>query len=245
MLVFFPIARYTFTMNYQPSNEILEKYARVLIDFALGGGTGIKPREVIFIQVPECAKPMLIPLRKAVLKSGGFPIIQYLPDGITRDYFDTASDEQLSFFPEKYLRGRVDEMDHVVSILAETDKHELEGIDPQKLMKSQKAMKPYKTWRDEKENAGKLTWTLALYGTEAMAKEVKLTLKKYWEQIIAACYLDDPDPIATWRTTAKEVDRLKDSLNELKIDAVTIEAEGTNLTVGLGTGRKWLGGSGK
>lgn len=232
-------------MSYQPSDDILEKYARVLIDFALGGGTGIKPREVIFLQVPECAKPMLLHLRNAVLRSGGFPIIQYIPDGLTRDFYNNANDEQLSFFPAKYLRGRVDEMDHVVSILAETDKHELEGVDPHKLMKSQKAMKPYKEWRDEKENDGKLTWTLALYGTEAMAKEVHLTLKEYWDQIIAACYLDDPDPIVTWKATAKEVDRLKDSLNSLHIETLKISAVGTDLTVGLGTGRKWLGGSGR
>lgn len=232
-------------MTYQPPDSVLEKYAKVLVDFALGGGTGIKKRDVVFLQVPECAKPMLIHLRRAVLQSGGFPIVQYLPDGITREFYQYASDEQLTFFPEKYLRGRVEQMDHVIHILAETDKHELEGIDPQKLMKSQKAMKPYKEWRDEKENAGKLTWTLALYGTPAMAEEVKLPLKEYWNQIIAACYLDDPDPIATWRKTAAEVDRLKDTLNDLQITALHITAPDTDLTVGLGPGRRWLGGSGR
>ena len=66
-------------MTYERSDAILEKYARVLIDFALGSGNGIKPKEVVFLQVPECAKPMLVHLRRAVLKSGGFPIIEYVP----------------------------------------------------------------------------------------------------------------------------------------------------------------------
>jgi aminopeptidase len=232
-------------VKYQPSETILEKYARVLVDFALGGGTGIKSREVVFLQVPECAKPFLIHLRRAVLKSGGFPIIQYLPDDITRDFFVRANNDQLSFFPDKYLKGKVEQMDHVVGILAETNKHELEGIDPQKIMTSQRAMKPYKDWRDQKENAGKLTWTLALYGTWAMAKEVHMTLKDYWDQIILACYLDEPDPIATWRKVATEVDRLKNVLNDLAIESVHIEAEDTNLIIGLGRNRKWLGGSGR
>lgn len=232
-------------MIYQPKDSILEKYAKVLIDFALGGGTGIKKREVVFLQVPECAKPLLVHLRRAVLASDGFPIIQYLPDDMARDYFSRASDEQLSFFPEKYLRGKVDQMDHVVGILAETDKHELEGIDAQKLMRNQRSMKAYKEWRDEKENAGKLTWTLALYGTEAMAKEVKMTLKEYWDQIIAACYLDDPDPIKTWQKTAAEVERLKDTLNSMQIESAHIEADGTDLIIGLGKNRRWMGGSGR
>jgi aminopeptidase len=195
--------------------------------------------------VPECAKPFLIQLRRAVLKSGGYPMLQYIPDGIEREYFELASEEQLSFFPDKYLRGRVDQMDHSIGILAETNKHELEGVDPLKLMRSQKAMKQYKEWRDEKENAGKFTWTLALYGTEAMANEVHMSLKEYWDQIIAACFLDDPDPIATWISVSSEVDRLKKSLNALEIETLHVEAEGTDITIGIGKGRKWLGGSGR
>lgn len=232
-------------MTYHPSDAILEKYARVLIDFALGGGKGIKAKEVVFLQVPECAKPLLVHLRRAVLRSGGFPIVQYLPDDMARDFFETASDDQLSFFPEKFLKGKVDEMDHVVHVLAETDKHELEGIAPEKLMISQRAMKPYKEWRDEKENAGKMTWTLALYGTEAMAKEVKMTSKEYWDQIIAACYLDDPDPIATWQKTSDEVERLKNTLNALQIESVRVEAKDTDIVVGLGKNRQWMGGTGR
>lgn len=232
-------------MPYQPSDDILEKYSRLLVDFALGGGTGIRKKEVVFLQVPECAKPMLIHLRRAVLRSGGYPIIQYIPDDIARDYYELASDDQLSFFPDKYLRGKVDEMDHVVAILAETDKHELEGIEPAKLMRSQRAMKPYKEWRDEKENAGRLTWTLALYGTDAMAKEVGMSLKEYWEQIILACYLDEADPIARWKDIAAEVDRLKGTLTDLAIETLHVEAPETDLTVRLGPNRQWMGGSGR
>lgn len=230
---------------YIPSQQIREKYARVLIDFALGGGVGIKPKEVVFLQIPECAKPMLLPLRTAVLASGGYPIVQYIPDGISRDFFEKASEDQLAFFPDKYLRGKVDQMDHVLSLIAEDDKHELEGIEPQKLMRVQRAMKPYKEWRDTKENAGKLTWTLGLYATPAMAKEVGMTLKEYWEQIILACYLDFPDPISKWQKTAKEVERLKNELNKFPIETVHIQAKGTDLIVGLGAGRTWMGGSGR
>lgn len=232
-------------MTYHPSDTILEKYAKVLIDFALNSGQGIKPKEVIFLQVPECAKPLLVHLRRAVLTSGGFPIVQYLPDDISREFFELANEDQLSFFPEQLLKGRIDQVDHFVSILAETDKHELEGIPPEKLMRYQKTFTPYKQWRDEKENAGKMTWTLALYGTPAMAKEVGMTEKEYWNQIIAACYLDDPDPIATWKKTASEVERLKDTLNDLHIESLHVEAPGTNIVVGLGAGRKWMGGSGR
>ncbi len=197
------------------------------------------------MQVPECAKPLLISLRRAVLKAGGNPLIHYSPDDIEREFYDLASDEQLTFFPAKYLKGRIDEIDHVVVILAETDKHELVGVDPKKIMTRHKSFKPYMEWRDKKENEGKFTWTLALYGTEAMAKEVKLSLEEYWQQIINACYLDVDDPKKKWQDLTSEIERVKDKLNELPIDKLHVKAENTDLIVGIGKQRKWMGGSGR
>ena len=65
---------------YFPSPEILEKYANVLINFALGGGVGIKPKESVLLQVPECAKPLLLALHKAVVLAGGYPIVELIPN---------------------------------------------------------------------------------------------------------------------------------------------------------------------
>lgn len=232
-------------MTYQPSNEILEKYANVLVNFALNDGNGINKGDAVNIQVPECAKPILEPLRNAVLKAGGHPIIQYLPDGVSRGLFENASDEQLSFFADKLLKGKIDQLDHNISIIAEVDKQELKGIDPKKIMLKQSAAKPFIEWIDEKENAGKFTWTLGLYGTEAMAKEVNMSLEEYWNEIIKACYLDHPDPVATWKETFKEIERVKTKLNELEIKEVHLESENTDIKIGLGKNRIWKGGSGR
>ena len=143
--------------SYVPPHEILEKYAKVLINFALNSGEGVKPKEVVMLQVPECAKSMLIYLRREVLKAGAYPIIQYLPDDMQREFFEIANPDQLEFFPDKYLKGRVEQVDHFVTIIAETNKHELEGIDPKKIMTNAKSFNPYREWRDEKEVKGKLT----------------------------------------------------------------------------------------
>lgn len=227
------------------SREILEKYADVLVNFALRGGEGIKKGDVVFLQVPECAKPLLKELNLAILKSGGHTITQFIPDDMARDFYLHAQDHQIEFFPERYLRGRVDEADHFLTIIAETDKRELKGIDPKKIMARSKVFKPYMDWRHNKENQGKMTWTLALYGTEAMAKEAGLTLEHYWNQIIKACYLDHPHPVQRWREVFEEIERVKKKLNDLQIDKVRVRAPGTDLTVGLGPGRLWMGGSGR
>ncbi len=230
---------------FEPSKEILDNYAKILINCALNSGEGVKEGEVVFLQVPECAKPLLISLRREVLKAGAFPIINYLPEDIAREFYDLANQKQLEFFPEHYLRGKVDEADHFVTIIADTDPHELESIGAEKIMTRTKSMRPYKEWRDEKENKGELTWTLALYGTEGMAKEARMSLEEYWEQIIKACYLDSENPVEKWKEVFSEVERLKNVLNSLEIEYLLVKGENIDLRVKIGKGRKWMGGSGR
>lgn len=232
-------------MSFEPSEEILEKYADVMINFALNSGEGIKPGEVVQLRVPEVAKPLLIALRRAVLKAGAHPIIFYTPDDFAREHYELASEAQLSFFPEKYLKGLVDEIDHTVVVLAETDKKELDGIESGKIMAAQKALKPYMDWRRTKEGEGKYTWTLCMYGTQAMADEVGMSLEDYWQEIVNACYLDDSDPAGKWKALYDELYAIKDKLDAMPIEKLHIEAADTDLWVAVGDNRKWLGGSGR
>jgi aminopeptidase len=232
-------------MTYQPSKEILDKYADVIVNFALGGGKGVREGEVVFLAVPECAKPLLLSLRRAVLKAGGHAIMNYIPDEVSKEFFEIASDDQISYFPEKFLRGRVEQMDHLVGIEADANPHELEGIDSKKIMMGQKAMKPYRDWRDEKENEGRFTWVLCLYGTSAMAKEAGLSEEEYWNEIIKACYLDFENPKEKWKEIQKEIFRVRDKLNSMKIEKLHIKSEGTDLFVKLGENRNWKGCDGR
>ncbi|HET7098958.1 MAG TPA: aminopeptidase [Patescibacteria group bacterium] len=230
---------------YTPSKKILEKYADVLINFALNSGKGVNKKEVVFLQVPEVAKPLLITLRAAVLKAGAYPITEYLPDDYFRGFLELANEDQIKFFPAKLLKGKVDQMDHVVSVIAETNKYELKGVDPKKIMVRGEAFKQYIDWRNEKENAGNMTWTLGMYATNAMAKDVGMTLKEYWSQIIKGCYLDSSDPVKKWKETFSKIEKLRRKINSMDIKSFRVISTDTDLTIGVDKNRKWLGGSGR
>jgi aminopeptidase len=237
-------------MTYIPPKEILERYASVLIDFALGGGTGVQPGEVVRVAVPESAKPLYAELRKAIWRAGGHVIGAYEPDddrrtNFSRDFFSHASDAQLDYFPAKYMRGLIDEMDHQVSVLADSDPHALESVDPGRIMRRGETMRPLLDWRSEKENAGRFSWTLGLYGTPAMATEAQLTIEEYWEQIVHACFLDMEDPIARWREIGQRLDETRERLDALDIERVHVLGEDVDLWVSVGEQRRWLGGRGR
>jgi aminopeptidase len=238
-------------MAFTPPQVILERYAQVLVNYGLGGRDGISAGDVVRIVASESAKPLYVELHRAVWRAGGQAIGNFLPDddrdgwNLSRDFFELASDEQLDFFPALYSRGLIDQIDHQVAVISSVDKRALEGVDPRRIMRSAKAMKPMMDWRTEKENAGRFTWTLGLYGTGAMAAEAGMSEEDYWQQIINACFLDDPDPIARWIAVSDEIDRYLALLNELPIERVRVQGSDADLQITLGEDRRWIGGSGR
>lgn len=237
---------------YTPSPLVLQRYADVLVKFALGGGAGIKKGEVVYALVPEAAKALLIPLKRAVMEAGGHLILQYQPDdspeyNYSEAFYRYAQEHHLDFFPKKYYKGLIDNADHYLRIEAETHPHALAKVDPRKILRRGQAMKPYMDWRQKKEHQGKLTWTIGLYGTPQMAQEAGLSPKAYWEQIIKACFLDQKDPIKKWKEVYKEVEVYRTRLNNLspRIDRLHIKGPDEDLWVTLGQKRAWMAGSGR
>lgn len=241
---------------YTPSPQILNKYADLMVNFALGQGKGIKKGDVVRLSASESAKPLYMAIHNAIVKAGGHVIGHYAPDeengdmrrntSTSRYFYENASKEQLEFFPDKYLRGVVDQMDHSLFILADKDMHLMDGIDAKKIMMRGAAMKPFMDWRRKKEHEGKFSWTICMYGTPAMAKEAGLSEKAYWDQIIKACYLDKANPIKEWKKVYKEIEMYKDRLNALSPNIDRLHAVGPDmdLWVKLGERRKWLAGRG-
>ncbi len=231
-------------MAYRPSAEIIDRYADVLVNFALNEGRGISRGDVVMVSANDAAKPLYVALRDAVLRSGGTTLGDYSPSGASRSALEIASLEQLSTFHRAYYRGLASTIDHRISILATSDPYEFEGVDPEKLLIGRRTIRPYRDWIARKEAEGRYSWTLALFGTSAMAKEARLSLEQYWRQIIEACFLDDPDPIRRWREVFVEIARIKRRLDRLEIERLLVEGEGIDLRFTVGAGRRWLGGTG-
>ncbi len=243
--------------NFEPSKTILDRYAKVLVRFALNSGKGIKKGEVVRVSANESARPLFLAVCNAVVDAGGHVISHYSPDdeqgdkrrneSFTRYFYEQAEQHQLDFFPDKYLKGLIDQMDHSIFLLSTADPHALRGVDPKKIMKRGEALKPFMDWRHEKEWKGKFTWTLALYGTPAMAKEANLSPKAYWDQIIKACFLDQADPVAKWKAVYRNLENYRKKLNKLTPQTDRLHAVGPDmdLWIKLGEKRHWHGGSGR
>ena len=233
------------TLSYRPPAEMLEKYAKVLVNFALNSGKGVSAGEVVQCIVPDVAKPLALELQNALLRAGAHPMLYLMPTGFERDFYNLANQEQLEFFPRRVLRARANLIDHQIAIIADPDPLILSEVDPSKIMRARDSKKPYRDWLNDKENAKKYTWTTALWGTEAKAEIVGLSYKDYWQQIVKACFLDEEDPIKKWREIQSLQFAIKKKINDLKIVSLKVVGPDVDLKVGIGADRWWRGGSGR
>ena len=231
--------------DYQPSKKILQKYAQVLVNFALNSGQGVKPGEVVLCQVQDAAKPLALELQNAVLKAGAQPIIRLLPTEFAKDFYTLASDAQIKFFPAKYLKAQADLIDHRIAVIADVDPFELKNIDPAKPLLSRQSLKPYQDWLVAKELKGQHTWTIALWATPAKAQLVGLSLESYWQQIIKACFLDKPEPIKAWQKVFDLQAKILAKINALNIQSVQVKGKEVDLILKIGRDRLWQGGTGR
>jgi aminopeptidase len=221
-----------------------------MVQCALNNGLGIKKGDTVFLVGQECTNALFMAIAKEIYTNGGNVITNYLPDN-TRDnslprfLLQNGADDQISFFAKPYWQGIVDAADHILFIVSEPDIHYLEGLPSSKISMMNSARAPYMKMREEKEQAGKLSWSLCLYGTQSMADEAGLPLEEYWEQIIEACYLREDDPVMKWKQVQKEIEEIKDKLDALEIEMLHIKGNDVDLKVQIGKNRKWLSGGGK
>jgi len=236
-------------VGYEVPHQYVERYADLLVNHALGAGAGISRGDVVWIHASESAKPLYAALCRAVWRAGGLTIGEFRPDddatiNLSRDFYEIASDEQVAHFMESYMRGIVGQVDHLIQVEADADPHALSNVAPSKILARQVAHRPLNQWLDAKENEGRFSWTIALYGTEAMAAEARLTLEQYWEQIVAACFLDAEDPKARWRSVEAQIHTTVAALDALPIERLHMVGEDVDLHITVGEQRRWKGGEG-
>lgn len=67
--------------------------------------------------------------------------------------------------------------------------------------------------------------------------------EELWRQIAHVCRLDEPDPAEAWRLRGSELEERARRLTALRADALHFVGPGTDLTVGLLPGSRWVGGA--
>jgi aminopeptidase len=93
--------------------------------------------------------------------------------------------------------------------------------------------------------AGRTNWSAAAAPTGSWAQSVfrdrpaGAATCELWERVFAACRVDEPDPVQTWREHLAALDQQRDALNDRRVGRVRFVGPGTDLTVELAPAHVW------
>ncbi len=234
-----------FHESYTPPENILSKYADILVNFSLHGWKWLQSWETVGLRIMQPALPLLPHLQQAILQAWGNIYINFVPQyGFDKNLYTYANDRQLTHHFPDIAHAILEAIDHEMVIYSPSDLKELQHIDMQKI-NLRSWTNPYFNQRAKLFDSWKLWYNLAYYPTDSMAKEAGMTLKEYWDLVIHACYLDETDPVASWKNTFKMIHETRDKLTELKIQSLHIKGVDVDLKVEIWSDRKWLWGTGR
>ncbi len=213
------------------SVDVIARWADLLVDYCLKVERG----ETIAIGSSLEASPLVEAAARAVILRGANPMVRLEIPGLTEFFLEHADDAQLAHLPASAI-AEVQEADGRIRIAAEGDPAAMRGVDPRRQAAFEQARDPIRRIARQKR------WVLTQFPTAASAQAAGMTPDDYEAFVVAAMFLDRPDPTAEWRELGRRQAGLVEFMSGVR--SMRIEAEGTDLSLSV-AGRTWINSDGR
>jgi aminopeptidase len=210
----------------------LQRLAHLVCAYSLR----VEPGQLMLIEAPAVAEPLVVELVKAALELGALPRVRIAAEGTQLAYLSEAGAEQLATLLPSAL-PEMQAIDLRVAIHAAVNTRELSGVDPAKMAALQQARKPLMDLYMRRSAAGELRWCVTAFPCEAFAQDADMSLAAYEDFVYRAGWLHLDDPLSAWRGFAGQMRSIAERLAGVR--TLRVVAEDTDLTVGV-AGRRWI-----
>lgn len=226
--------------DYRVPKKYFDNYADILVNFGLNSGEGVKSGQRVLLDIAGADNDFLDSLVKKVLQADAHPVVKYKMNLLADTFAKYGSDDQLNYVSpvEKMF---FDETDLRITM----EIRDFSDADPSRSKILSSARSFLMRNMVDKANVGEYTWAIGTYPTQELADYMGRPLKDMWDQLADICFLKEDNPISHWKELKLSVDKTKQALYDLDIDKLRIQSFETDLIVGLGEKRKWLGLSGR
>ena len=224
-----------------------------LAEVAVAVGLGLQPGQQLVITAPLDAVPLVRRITEHAYRAGSSLVTVFYGDDVARlarfrhapdAAFDIANDWQMEGMARAYREGAAR------LAVAGEDPGLLSGESPDRVARAARAMsRAGKPAMEEIVNF-RTNWTIVAAATPGWARLVfpgvpeDEAVRLLWDAIFAASRLDGPDPVAAWAAHNAELKKRSAMMNNCRFSSLRFTGPGTDLTVGLSEGHRWLGGSG-
>lgn len=222
-------------------NELLEKYAHLLVDYCLE----IQSGEKLFISTTTLAEPLVSRIYKYALSKGAHVEVDMKFKDQNKIFFEEASDEVL-MLPSTLTKSAIESFDAYLVIRAPHDLNETVDVDMTKKQKRSQAMavinKTYFERTAKRGEQGGLKRSLCQYPTQANADAAEMSLEEYTEFVFNACHLYADNPESEWLKVREHQQHIKEYLD--KVEVIRYKADHTDIEFSV-EGRTWINSDGQ
>lgn len=218
-------------------SERIKKLAKILVEYCLE----IKEGEKLRISASDIAAPLILEVYKNALQKGAYPIVDVSMPLLQEVYYKYASDEQLQKQSE-YEHFMVNYFDASLTILGGYNTKSMSGVPSEKIAMYRKSHAPLSEMQMKRLEKGEFKWCATQYPTHSSAQDAGMSLIDYVEFIYQACFLNDEDPVSSWKKYSDWQEKICKFLETKK--EFRICSNGTDLTLRT-EGRTWINCAGK
>jgi aminopeptidase len=217
-----------------------------LADLAVGFGANVQRGQIVAIGGEPGKEYLVRAIAESAYKHGArFVDVSWFDPWVKRARIAHADEDTLDFVPP-WIGERIialgDQRAARIALSGPSAPGLLEDLDP---VRAGRDRLPSVKEAGKVVNERTTNWSIVPCPTPAWAKLVHPdlpedeALARLEEQIVHVLRLDEPDPIAAWRTRADTLISAADRLTERGFDALHYEGPGTDLEIGLLPGALW------
>lgn len=227
----------------------LREYARLLIRT----GMNLKEGQRLNISAQVDTAPFVrLCTEEAYAAGAAHVLVSWEDDEIDRLCYLRAADEifdEPDIRSKRFWQGFADRGDADLRIVS-SDPLTFQGVDPARMIRRAKAVRPAKKPVMDRMHAGRMQWCVAAYPTVPWARRVfpdldeEHALRQLWEAVFKACRVTgDGTAPEKWAVQQRVFQRRIDRLNCLAFRELHYHSSlGTDLTIGLPENHYWEGG---
>jgi aminopeptidase len=220
----------------------LTRYAKLVVKV----GANVQPGQYVLVTADIAHAPVVREVVEQAYLAGARRVDVGYADGyVRRSTLRHAPAETLTTAPAwelARLRECEDAGAALIRLTGNPDPHLFDGIDPARVAA---VALDLATESRRIVLGGKVAWTICAAPNAGWAQQVfgEPDVERLWDAVGVAMRFDAPDVVAAWREHRTTLAARASALEALELDAVHFVGDGTDLTVGLLPGCRWLSGS--
>ena len=226
-------------------DDVLGAYARLLVEF----GANVQEGQVVRVRAFTGQEWGARAVADASYRRGArFVDVSYFDPYVKRSRLLHAAEETLGFVPSWYGESLLAASEQRCALIALTGPIAPGLYDDLDQARVARDRLPQLDEGPQVFNARTMNVCLAPWPNGAWARllypdlDGEQALRRLTAQIVHMLRLDEPDPVAAWEERLQTLRTACERLNERRFDALRLVGPGTELTIGLFQGSRWVTG---